>query len=115
MIGFCTKEYAVISHVVIEELPSSDIRSSPARVSRAATLDGGVSIDHAGFSHGDRTFAIKAKVTEDQFESLWSMHTTQTLLYCSTRNGVFLGAIQNLTENAGNLSLTFLVKDKESA
>lgn len=114
MIGFCTREYASSSHVVIEELPSSDIKSGTARVSRTATLDGGVSIDHAGFSHGDRTFDINAKVTESQYAALWSMHTTQTLLYCATRDGFFLGSIQSLSENAGKMSLRFLVKEKSA-
>ena len=104
---------ATNSYVRIKELPSSDLYTAQARVSRTATLDGGAVVDHLGFSHGDRTMRIVCFLTEAEEDLLWDIFTNDTLVGFSCRDGYFVGAIRAMTKNNGNVNFTFLVREKE--
>lgn len=97
--------------VIIKENPASKTRNERARVSRYATLDGGSVIDHQGFSDGDRTFDIRASMSADEAELLWSMFRSQTYLNISTRDGFFYGVIESMDDDSGKVSLSILVKE----
>lgn len=96
--------------VEIRESADSDLKKATARVSRAAALDGTVVISHSGFSHGDRTFTIRANQISKAVETdLWYLHENETTIRVATDEGVFYGAIQLLSTVNGKLSMTILV------
>ena len=100
--GSCTFKYNALS----------EVGSLVRRVSRVATLDGGVVINDLGFTHGDRTFSVRAALTKamtDKLNRILRLYPTVTI---AVEEGVFLGAIQSnsITGNVSNL--TILIKEK---
>jgi len=51
--------------LVLDELHRSKMYDGRARVSRSATLDGGVVIDHQGYVAGDRTINLKVDLLKE--------------------------------------------------
>lgn len=113
MIGISAIE-ATGDHVVIYENLDSDLSTMTARVTRSQTLDGGAVITHSGVSHGDRTLRIRAKLDEADAATLTAIHEDETLLYLSAPDGFFSGAIESLKIDGGDLTLSFLIKEKLS-
>ena len=92
------------------DVAESEFNDLPARVSRAANLDGTATISHQGFSHGDRTFYIRKKPISKTLESdLQYLQKNETTLRLANSEGVFYGSIEQLSTNNGELNLTFLV------
>ena len=114
MISISTITANTAGNVILDEHPNSEIHRGSARVSRTATLDGGVVLTHSGFSHGDRTLRIKARVDQDQADAIWVLHTTETLLVVAVKDGVFYCAIQDLQLDNGDCRITILIKEKLS-
>lgn len=113
MIIITKTSQATNSYVKINELPESDLGTIQARVNRSATLDGGVVIDHMGFVEGDRTMQILARVSKAESAQLWSIMKSELLVGLACEDGYFTGAISSMVRKAGNVSFTFLVKNKE--
>ena len=112
MISITTKTTeGTVTGVLFQEAHDSELRNETSRVFRTPTLDGGAVVDHRGFSDGDRTFKIKAKLDEDTADDLWYLFRTETLLNISCSEGFFEGAISDMKAPNGNLELTFLVKE----
>jgi hypothetical protein len=91
----------------------SDFGVFSSRIARAATLDGNVVITHSGVIHGDRTFNIKGDIDLNQKQLIEYIHENNTLIRLSCREGVFLGAISDLNTSNPQMTLTFLIKEKE--
>lgn len=113
MIIISKTSQATSSYVKINELPESDLGTIRARVSRSATLDGGVVVDHMGFVEGDRTMQIVARASKTEAALLWSMMKTELLIGLACEDGYFVGAMSSMVRKAGVVSFTFLVKNKE--
>lgn len=113
MIGISTPDANAVGNLVIHELPESKLGTEmQARVTRRSTLDGGAVLVHSGFSHGDRTFTIKARLSEEDEAILVGLHQTETLLYFSIPEGFFSGMISYLDANQGDILMTVLIKEK---
>ena len=69
---------------------NSNFGSLDSRISRQATLDGGVVITHSGVIHGDRTFDISADIDSDQKTILEYLHGNNTILRLSCLTGLIL-------------------------
>ena len=107
---------ATYGALIIQEDPASILESLPARVSRVKTLDGGVVVNHGGFAHGDRTFAVKAsKMTSAEISTLKTIHTTQTIVGVSAPDGYFSAAIEKIDTDVLPVSISLLLKAKLSA
>ena len=105
-------ESAENDFVTFEELPDSDFRNTPARVSRTMTLDGGAVIDHRGFYDADRRFDIKARLDDQEKEDLlWSIYLNNIFVNLACREGFFKGAISKMELKFGEVNFTFLVKE----
>ena len=115
MIGINTVVTQTNGSIVIYELAKSSFRESTARVQRTATLDGGVVLNHNGFSNGDSTFRILARLSEADSDIVWDLYALGTNVYLSCPEGYFLGAMKSLNIDNGDMVLTFLVKEKKSA
>jgi len=114
MIGISTQVFDIDGSIIINEDSESNLGDSSARVSRTKTLDGGVYITHSGFTHGDRTFAIKADITESQAKTMLHIYRNYKLVNMSVKEGFFEVAIQSCNINNGELSMTILINKKIS-
>jgi archaeosine-15-forming tRNA-guanine transglycosylase len=96
--------------IVINEKIDSLLYDGQARVSRSATLDGGVVIDHQGYVAGDRTLTIKCELSADETTALRTIFENQTIVHVSTQDGFFTAAIERLKGDGGIIDLTILLK-----
>jgi len=95
---------------------ASNITRQSRRVNRKKTLDGGVSINDMGFSHGDRTFEIVSDpATIAEYERARYMHQAYPSLLLSCDEGLFFGTLKSVLVDRGKLYLTFLTGSKENA
>lgn len=116
MIGIATITSNINGAFIFRESSGSRMREMEARISRDKTLDGGVVIDHRGFSNGDRTFRIRLmRITQDQVESLNTLFQVETLFIVATKDGCFLAAMQWMAIDSLPLEMTILVKEKISS
>jgi len=106
--------YDLTSPLEFEILPESVLQEISRRMTRTQTLDLGVSIVDNGFSHGDRTMMIQAKVSEAIADALVSLVQTYSLLNFSLPEGVFSGAISNFMNDSGDISFSILINEKLS-
>jgi hypothetical protein len=113
MISISTPTFDLNGSVVIHKSQASNLSNTTRRVSRTATLDGGVAMADMGFSDGDRTLQVVAAEADRDLESkLLYLQTNYPLLVLCCEKGCFLGAIDSLSRRQGALSLSFLVKEK---
>lgn len=98
--------------IIFDLRGDSEVYVSQPRVKRTATLDGGAVIDHQGYSAGDRTIEVRARLTAEKAEQIWSMHKDETLLMVHTHEGSYYGAISDLRLDRGDMRLTFLTKEE---
>lgn len=113
MISISMKTADLNGHVEFED-GTSDFGGIPARVSRAATLDGGSVVVNSGVSHGDRTFTLKTEIDEQQRATLEHIQEAASLINVSCREGFFSGAISYVDAESPNLNATILIKSKDS-
>lgn len=114
MIAISTLTQNSAGALVLYELPESLLEDMRARVSRRATLDGAVAVIHSGFAHGDRTFQIKAEITEADAATLKAIHRTETIVWISCKEGFFSGAIEFLKIEGGIIDMSIMIKEKLS-
>lgn len=112
MIGISTQVFDLDGSVIIEDSPGSNFGARVARISRTKTLDGGVYINHSGFAHGDRTFTVKADISQAQEKTILHIYENYKLVNVSTREGFFEAAIEECDTNNGELSMKILVNKK---
>ena len=104
----------ILGNVVIDSIAFSSVDNIKTRMSRSATLDGGSVIVNSGVSHGDRTFDISEKVTRWVAEKVKYIQENSVSVLCSTREGIFLGAISETDYINGELKTTILIKEKDN-
>lgn len=114
MISISTVEAFEIGAVVFHDDPRSTFLESAPRASRVATLDGGSQVIHGGVCEGDRTFRIYGELSEADTVKLWAIHFLGENVHLSCKVGFFLGYIESLHVDNGDLRMTFNVKEKLS-
>jgi hypothetical protein len=97
--------------IIIHKDSRADIKRAEARVSRTATLDLGVVIDHRGYSHGDRTFRVESEVNKADADFIWAMFKTELFVNIATSDGFFYGSISAVDIDRGQLTITLLIKE----
>jgi hypothetical protein len=114
MITLSTTTANINGNVIIKESMASDTGAKTARVTRTATLDGGVYISHSGYTDGDRTLRIKGRITEAQATILNSLFEDHTSCLIGLKDGLYFGAISTLNTQNGSLKMNFLIENKEN-
>lgn len=114
MIVFRYPIYNAAGNVRLNPLPESQLDNHSRRINRRATINGGVYFDDQGFSHGDRTLSISVPRSTGLLEKLKGLISTYALYHCITAEGAFTGTIQRIDERTDILTITFLIKNKES-
>lgn len=91
----------------------STFRDTKRRVSKVATLDGGVSLVDMGYTDSDMQFDIKSSnLLKDDVNKLTYLMTTYPRLHFATMDGYFEGVISNLKSDVTPVEFTILVKEK---
>lgn len=107
-------DYDPAGHIRIIGLPTSNTGDTTRRVSRVATLDGGVAINDSGYAEGDRTIVAQwrpiSKWHEDAIDRLVRIHGR---LRVSTREGCFLAVPERYRPGPSRSELTLLVIERE--
>ena len=103
---------AAYGNIILQEKPNTVIIDKTPRVSRSKTLDGGAFISNMGFSHGDRDLKIVARINKQQEWILNSIVENSEQLIFATKDGVFLGYIENMKSDSGDLTLNVLILRK---
>lgn len=114
MISISTITASTTGNVVLKQDVSSEVGAKTARVTRTATLDGGVYINHSGYTDGDRTLRIKGNVNAEQSTILSNIFEDYTSSLISIKDGLYFGAISTLSTENGKLAMTFLIEQKEA-
>lgn len=108
--------YDLEGALVLDLLPETDWGETRRRVSRVATLDGGVAVNDYGSAAGDRTITLAWTLDTPADEAAidWIVSTHQTLTLCC-----YLGALRVAPDSLkcanGRATLVLLVLEKLSA
>lgn len=101
--------------MIAEDPTASDLKERPTRVSRTATIDGGSVIDNQGYSDGDRSPVVRARITAEQEDILNNLQANCTYVSISMPDGCYKGVIEAMNCNGGELSLSLMIESKTSA
>ena len=116
MITISSTTFDLNGSIQINPLPSATDGETTRRVSRVATLDGGVAVNDRGHSEGDRdlsyTWKTISKAHNDAVARIVRLYPRVTV---STPSGCFLAAPQRFSPGVGESTITLLVIDKVSA
>ena len=109
-------EADLAGYIELDVTPESTDGDVLRRVSRVATLDGGVVLNDAGFSEADRTIELAWSPVSAEIEaSIVRLLQTYSRLQVSTRSGCFLAAPEAYRPGARESTLRLLVVSKLSA
>lgn len=115
LVHISAKTFDLSGALSITPLPRSRTPPSGRRVTRVATLDGGVAINDRGFAHGDRTLTLLYKPVSAAHDAIAQriveLHTRVTL---TTSEGCFEAAPDTFTPTPEENSFSFLIISKLS-
>ncbi len=113
MIALSTITFSLTGHLILQESSASIFSDLSRRVSKTATLDGGVLLTDLGYSEGDREFKLEL-LTEDSTSilALKRLVEAYSLLYLSCKEGVYKGVIANLKYDTYPVTFNFSIKDR---
>ncbi|MFA5286293.1 MAG: hypothetical protein WC347_11910 [Smithellaceae bacterium] len=117
MIGISTITYDLDGARIFSGDRNTELknRKGERRISRTATLDGGVLIADLGFADGDRTLtAIELDATQEAVDFAKYLVENYSLINVTTDDGAYEVAPESYSVDNGKLSLTLLANRKIS-
>ena len=112
-IGISTPTFDIQGNLLFKAtISSTELKNLTRRVSRTATLDGGVSIIDSGYADGDRTFNITADLTETECDRLEYLIKNYSEVILAVPEGIFSVNLKSLQNFHGNIRLEILVNEK---
>ena len=110
MIGISTTIFDIDGSISFQTISSgSQTRNVSRRISRRATLDGGVSVTDNGFSEGDRDFIIILKsIKKEHSDKLQRLVRLYPILNLSTDQGFYKVAPESFNQTNDEVTLRFL-------
>lgn len=113
MFVISTIDYHEAGSIICRRIRKSrDAADATRRVSRTATLDGGVVLIDSGYSEGDRTFELYAAGMKERWLAVKDLFLQQPLVYLSIDEGLYAGVIEKAQLQDGDLYIKFLPKEK---
>ncbi|MDV7390554.1 hypothetical protein RZS08_04335, partial [Arthrospira platensis SPKY1] len=82
-------------HITIDLLPKTDRGELRRRVSRVATLDGGVAVNNFGFTDADRTLRLHYRRSQRVDEGLSRLCRLYAFVRVVMHDGVYRAAIDS--------------------
>lgn len=114
MISLSTPLYDLQGMLTLSALDREWLGETSRRVSRSATLDGGVAVEDRGYADGDRNIDLDCpNAIRAEYERAAYLQRTYPRLSLSTPGGVFTVAIERLTVSDGStLTLTLMIIER---
>lgn len=110
-----TPDYDLDGFVELQLVSQAEPSETRRRVTRIATLDGGVVLNDFGFSDGDRTMVLRWQpASRAQHEDIERLVQTYSQLQVAVRSGVYLAAPESYQQGSDESSLRLLVVEKLS-
>jgi hypothetical protein len=101
--------------VALEILGDSDLGSSTRRVTRVATLDGGVAVNDFGYAAADKTILLRwVPASKDDADKIKRLVELYAQLYLSVDGNLYIVAPRQMLINQGVHELSLLVIQKVS-
>lgn len=92
----CPMTFSMLDPVLLRVSTKSDVRSATRRLTRTATLDGGVAISDGGYCDGDRTITLQPiDMTEEEAGRIEAMATLYPSISVSLAEGCYEVLIQS--------------------
>ena len=115
MITISSTTFDLDGSVEIEVLPDSFDGETRRRVTRVATLDGGVAMNDRGYAEGDRDLSYTWKtVSKAHNDAIARIVRLYPRVHVSTPSGCYLAAPQVFTPGVEESTISLLVIDKVS-
>jgi len=111
MIVLMSPVFNADGNIHVKPLPDSNLDGVSRRVSRRATIDGGVWVDDFGYSDGDRTLSIKSNMDREDYARVKDFVQRYGELVLINDDGVFTGSIESL-DSYPTVEITFLMKER---
>jgi hypothetical protein len=93
----------------------SELKTNSRRVSRSATLDGGVVITDGGYSDGDRTFRVNYRdMSQEDEAKLWEIFKNYSQVIISNIEGCFSGVLEYVKCQNGSGTVSIMYKERLS-
>lgn len=113
ILNISTKTFDLNGWISVQCGNESKFKNQTRRVTKVATLDGGVSIVDMGYASVDTEFEVfVTDITLQQTNQLTYLMNTYPLLNFATLDGYFEGVISSLKTDAQPLSFTVLLKEQ---
>lgn len=112
MISLSAPSYDLNGSVLLDPAgPDTDTYTMHRRVSRTATLDGGVVVTDYGFSHGDRILSVDlSTINEATRDKILAMLKSYQLITVSIPDGVFSASMESFGGSSQKLALWIVAK-----
>jgi hypothetical protein len=115
MIAIASTLFDLTGHIVLHPLPTSAMDEIRRRNNRVSTLDGGVAVNDAGHSPGDRTFRVRWRVrNEAELRAVKRMVRLYSTVIVSRQDGVFLAAPSSVDQRRGEGELELMIIEELS-
>ena len=115
MIGISTPIFDLAGARIFRQVDVAN-RTGARRVSRTATLDGGVSVYDTGYSDSDRDCTVtEPDAGIDAVEFAKRIVETYDLITLSMEDGAYEGIPESYRMNGGDLEMKVLITEKLSA
>lgn len=101
--------------VALDLLPESDSGELRRRVSRVATLDGGVAINNFGFTDADRTVRLRYRRRPETVKGLERMFRLYAFVRLVMADGVYRAALESHALDATTGTVTLLILERLDA
>jgi len=114
-ISLCTVLYNLSGDALLEASEESDFSFLARRLTRTATLDGGAVIVDNGFSASDGSIKIvldPGNNNADIYNQIAAIIRQFGMVTISSRDGVFLAAIETVTNKKTTLNINLLIKSQ---
>jgi predicted ThiF/HesA family dinucleotide-utilizing enzyme len=115
IVSLCTQLYNPVGNVILTISDSTEIAFLSRRLSRVATLDGGAVIVDNGFSPSDGAINLVIDAGANSlavYKLVADMIKSFGMVTVSTVDGVFLAALESITNNKTRLVIKLLIKSQ---
>lgn len=114
-VSICSTRCNPLGDLLLQASEDSQFNFLARRLTRTATLDGGAVIADNGFSAADGTFKIIVDPQHNSatlYSAVVALIKTAGLVTVSARDGLFLAALQNVTNDKTVLTINLLIKSQ---
>ena len=111
-----TLDYSGLAPIELDlDLGASNLDDTSRRISRVATLDGGVVVTDFGFADGDRTITLATPAAVETRVALQTMQRSHGLIGVSLPDGYYSAGFESISLRGGLQLIGLLLRERLSA